>query len=66
MEIHDAAKEGRQGFKVDRLKQAELVKIKKSLNMSQSCDSRLLNFVECCLSIVLPVLAFAKCGWSSH
>lgn len=57
----DAAREGRECFTVDRLRQAELVK---SLKMSQSCDSRLLNFMECCLSLVLPLLAFAKCGWS--
>lgn len=53
-------KEGR-SFTVDRLRQAELVK---SLKMSQTCDSRLLNFMECCLSLVLLVLAFAERGWS--
>ncbi len=57
----DAAKEGRRGFTVDRLRRAELGK---SLKMSQTCDSRLLNFMECCLSVVPPLLAFAKCGWS--
>lgn len=35
---------GRKGFTVDRRRRAELVK---SLQMSQTCDSRLHNFKEC-------------------
>ena len=48
----------RRCFTVDMLRQA------KSLEKSQTCDSRLLKFMECCLPLVLPLLAFAKCGWS--
>lgn len=37
----------------------------KGLKMSQTCDFRLLNFMEYRLCL-LPLLAFAKCGWSSQ
>lgn len=59
---NEAVKGGRRGFlQWTGWRRAELVK---SLKMSQTCDSRLLNLVECCLSLVLRLLAFAKCGWS--
>lgn len=33
---------------------------KKSLKMSQTCDSRLLNFMECCISLVSASVSFCK------
>lgn len=44
---------------MDRLRRVDLVK---SLKMSQTFDSRLLNFKECSLSLVLPLSALQSVG----